>query len=194
MAIDFMVMAMSRYISGDFVTPAMRLAWERGIPYAIIGPQGKRELPPGLPFGGADAPAYRERIVEMVCDDLRSLPRPISSSLWDERSNKQPRFYRVDAGSYQSLLEFLSSRQDVSLFGLRKKPRPSHAAAALVLPCEFETPVELTTPLERTAGSAKRALQELTGKLPTAATSAAATLREAIEACLDVRLPMIVDY
>jgi hypothetical protein len=29
MAIDFMVMPMSRYISGDFITPGMRQAWER---------------------------------------------------------------------------------------------------------------------------------------------------------------------
>jgi hypothetical protein len=34
MAIDFMVMPMSRYISGDFVTAAMRWAWEQGVPYA----------------------------------------------------------------------------------------------------------------------------------------------------------------
>jgi hypothetical protein len=63
MAIDFMVMPMSRYISGDYITPAMRWAWEQGIPYAVHGPQGKRELPPNIPFGGADAPERRAQIV-----------------------------------------------------------------------------------------------------------------------------------
>jgi hypothetical protein len=56
-AIDFMVMPLSRYLSGDFITPAMRVAWDQGVPYTIVSPDGTRELPPGLPFGGADAPA-----------------------------------------------------------------------------------------------------------------------------------------
>jgi hypothetical protein len=65
MAIDFMVMPMSRYITGDFVTPTMRFAWSQGLPYAIVSPDGKREIPPGSPFGGGDAPERRSQVVEM---------------------------------------------------------------------------------------------------------------------------------
>ena len=50
MAIDFMVMPMSRYIIGDFVTLTMRFAWSQGLPYTIVSPGGKREVPPGSPF------------------------------------------------------------------------------------------------------------------------------------------------
>jgi hypothetical protein len=34
MAIEFLVMPLSRYLAGDFVTPAMRSAWQCGAPYA----------------------------------------------------------------------------------------------------------------------------------------------------------------
>ncbi|HEY0466374.1 MAG TPA: hypothetical protein VGC79_19325 [Polyangiaceae bacterium] len=46
MAIDFMVMPMSRYITGDFMAPTMCFAWSQGVPYTIVNPDGKRELPP----------------------------------------------------------------------------------------------------------------------------------------------------
>jgi hypothetical protein len=43
-AIDFMIMPISRYIAGDFITPIMRFCWEQGTPYFVFGPDGKREL------------------------------------------------------------------------------------------------------------------------------------------------------
>lgn len=105
MAIDFMVMPMSRYISGDFVTPAMQLAWDQGFSYSSFGPDGRRDLPPGLPFGGADAATERARIVAMVIEDLCALSPEITRDSWDERSLAQPRFHRVDPESYRALLE-----------------------------------------------------------------------------------------
>ena len=194
MAIDFMVMPISRYISGDFVTPAMRSSWEQGIPYFVLGPDGKRDLPPGLPFGGAGATEYRGRIVDMVLDDLRELPSQIARALWDERSAEEPRIQRVDADSYQALLEFFAGRNSRSLFGLRKTDKTAHCTSQVILPCDFQDPIPLTSPFERIAGSTTQALKELAScKFPDTARAAAGTLRDALEDSAELRLPLIVD-
>jgi hypothetical protein len=195
MAIDFMVMPMSRYISGDFTTPMMHAAWELGVPYVVIGPDGKREFPPGLPFGGVDATERRAQILDMVLDDLRMLPAEICDNLWDERSNAEPRFHRVDAASYQALLEHFAAQPSRSFFGFRKAAKTAHCSAPLLLPCDFESPLSLTSPFERVAGATNRALQELARtKCPAAAISAAETLRQALEDSVELRLPLIVDW
>src|SRR4029079_1472207 len=100
MAIDFMILPLSRYISGDFITPIMEHFWKQGVPYSIFGPDRQRQLPPGVPFGGADAPNRRTEILGMLAEDLSALPPPIPSQLWDERSNAPLAFHRVDPDSY----------------------------------------------------------------------------------------------
>ena len=188
MAIDFMVMPMSCYISGDFITPTMRWAWEQGIPYAVVEPDGKRELPKNSPFGGTEAAERRGQMVEMILEDLRGLPSEISQHLWDERSKTEHRFHRVDPGSYQALLEHFSANPP-------DETEVAHCIATLFLPCDLEGPLPLTTPLERIAGATNRALEELErSKYPAAAASAAETLRKALEDSAALRLPMIVDW
>ncbi len=183
MAIDFMVMPMSRYISGDFVTPVMRFAWAQDVPYAIVEPGGKRELPPGVPFGGPDSALRRAQFVEMVLEDLRTLPPEVSNNLWDERSDAEPCFHRVDPASYEALLTYFA------------RVSASHCTATLFLPCDFEEPVALVSPFERTAGAAGRALQELASSTcPPEAASAIEMLREALTDSLRLRLPLIVDW
>lgn len=195
MAIDFMVMPISRYISGDFVTPMMSASWEQGVPYFVVGPDGKHELPPGVPFGGPGAGEYRSRIVDMVLEDLRSLPSPISRALWEERSEAAPRFQRVDADSYQALLAFFAARPRRSFFGLRKAEKAAHCATSLFVPCDFEDPIPLTSPFERIAGSTTQALVELSrGGIPDPARTAAETLAAALKDSAEVRLPLIVDW
>src|SRR5262245_62031037 len=111
MAIDFMILPLSRYISGDYVTPIMRAAWEQGLSYTIIGPEGRHECPPGRPFGGPDAPERRAAIQGMLHDDLKTLPPALSGSLWDEQSEVEPRFHRVDPASFDALLTEAQSRK-----------------------------------------------------------------------------------
>lgn len=195
MAIDFMVMPLSRYISGDFVTPMMQTAWRQGLPYKLIGPDGVREFPPGLPFGGEDAPRRRLRIVETVLDDLRVLPRSIAAHLWDERSEAQARFHRVDAGSYHALVEYYAAHPGRAFLGLRTRPKVSHCTASLFLPCNFSEPVDMTSPFERTAAAASRAFAELSrAKYPAEARWAAETLSAALEDACRLRQPLIVDW
>jgi hypothetical protein len=194
MAIDFMVMPMSRYISGDFVTPAMRASWGQGIPYSIIGPDGPRELPPGLPFGGADAPRRRVQIVDMIVDDLKALPSDIAENPWNERSAAGPCFHRVDPESYKALLEHFAeplSRR----FGLLRAPKRAHSGASLFLPCDFESPFDMTSPFERLSGAVAGALRELEQRShPADAESAAETLRDGLRDAERLRLPLIVDW
>jgi hypothetical protein len=195
MAIDFMVMPMSRYISGDFVTPTMRLAWSQGLPYSIVRPDGRREIPPGSPFGGDDAPARRSQVVEMILDDLRTLPKEIATRLWDERSAAEPRFHRVDPKSYDALLTHFAAKPERSVWGFRKRGGASHCASPLLLPCEFKHPIGMVSPFERIAGAASGALDELaSSRFPPEAAYAAETLRHALTDSLELQLPVIVDW
>src|SRR4051794_11917337 len=110
MAIDFMVLPLSRYISGDFVTPAMQTAWSLGLPYSVISPEGRRDHPVGVAFGGPDASSRRSQILPMLMDDLRQLPSSIPTSSWDEESDANPVFHRVDPASYQALVSEAQTR------------------------------------------------------------------------------------
>ena len=158
MAVDFMVMPLSRYISGDFITPQMQFAWSQGIPYAILGPDGRRECPAGVPFGGPDAPARRQQIVAMLLDDLRGLSPAVAARLWDEGTAVEPRFHRVDPGSYEALLAEAKQigasevKFFLGLFKRRGSPSPgpgAHVGTTLLLPCEFAVPVMMQSPFQR---------------------------------------------
>ncbi|MCY0997415.1 hypothetical protein OWM54_09735 [Myxococcus sp. MISCRS1] len=196
MAIDFMVLPLSRYIVGDFITPAMRSAWASGVPYSIIGPEGARPLPEGLPFGGPDAPVRRARVIDMLVEDLRQLPVSTPDPLWDERSEAEPRFHRVDPASYEALLEE-ARRPGKSFLGFRKRGEGDrvHVAAMLFLPRDFEATFEMTTPLRRLTGSTPRALAALERMhWPDNAKAAVDSLRAALVDSRDHQVPMIVDW
>jgi hypothetical protein len=195
MAIDFMIMPISRYIAGDFVTPNMRLSWEQGVPYCIILPEGKREFPKDTPFGGPGAPEHRARILDMLAEDLRQLPAPIPNMLWDEKSDVEPRFHRVDPAGYGRLLDEFGKPR-TPFFGLFSKAvRVTHVRASLFLPCAFDAPFEMSSPMGRLTGSAVRALEELdASKWPQDAAGAASTLRDAMIHAIELKQPMIVDF
>ena len=182
MAIDFMVLPISRYISGDYITPMMRAAWQQGLAYAIIGPEGRRECPPNEPIGGADAPARRAALQSMLHEDLTALPPAVAAHLWDEASAAEPRFHRVDPASYQALLEAAAAQAP-------------HATATLFVPCPLEQAFTMSSPFDRVTGSVQAALFELRSlPWPAEADSARTTLTDALNDALALRLPMIVDW
>jgi hypothetical protein len=197
MAIDFMIMPLSRYLSGDFVTPTMTFAWQQGVAYSLFGPGSRRDIPKDTPFGGVDAPTNRARFVPMLLDDLKKLPSALGANLWDEASNADPIFHRVEPKSYVSLLEEAKTRETrPSLLGLmkRKTPGPAHIAAMVFLPDPFDVPFDMPVVFERLAGSAPVALRELEGGgWADAASSARDTLMAALRDAIRLRLPMIVD-
>lgn len=195
MAIDFMIMPISRYITGDFITPNMRFSWDQGIPYSILGPDGKKDFPKDTPFGGPGGPKHRAKIFDMLATDLGQLPTPIPDRLWDERSAVEPRFHRVDPAGYQVLLDE-AAKAKKSFLGLpRKAGTTTHLTASLFLPCAFDTPFGMSSPLERPTGSTVRALEELAAsQWPEGASNAVCTLREALTEATELKLPMIVDF
>jgi hypothetical protein len=162
MAIDFMIMPFSRYLSGDFITPAMTFAWAQGVPYAIVGPDGVRKIEKGSLLGGPDAAARRQAMIPMLSEDLDRLPSPISSKLWNEASSAEPRFHRVDPQSYGALCEEAASKRNGGLFGFLKSPsKAAHVTAAVFLPCEIDMPFPMPVIFERMAGSVPAALLAL---------------------------------
>ncbi len=197
MAIDFMIMPLSRYLSGDFVTPTMAFAWQQGLPYSLFGPDGRRDIPKDMPFGGADAPTSRARFVPMILDDLKKLPGTVGASLWDEASIADPTFHRVDPKSYESLIEEANTRvARPSFLGFlkRKTAGVTHIAASVFLPITFDVPFDMPVVFERVAGSAHVALRELeAGGWSDSTSSARDTLLDALRDAVRLRLPMIVD-
>lgn len=194
MAIDFFVMPFSRYVAGDFITPAMRLGWEAAGRYVIVGPEGTRELVKGEPFGGPDAARRRESILPMILEDLQALPVPLD---WDERSAAEPRFHRVDPTSYGALLEEAEHRRGrPSFLGFltRTQVTTPHLTATVFLPCAFDETLQMVSPFERVVGSIGVALRELdAGNWSDRTTSARETLKAALEDAQTLGLPMFVD-
>ena len=194
MAIDFMVMPLSRYVAGDFVTPAMQFSWDQSLSYRIIGPDGTRELPPNVPFGGTDAAANRERAVPLVLEDLRGI---FSSGLpWDERSAAAPRFHRVDPTSFMALLAHEEARTKPSLLTKIFRPRRDrlpHLFGTLFVPGELPEAIEIVSPISAIVASVAIARSSLDRSFPEAAESARETFRAALQDASDLGLPMIVD-
>jgi hypothetical protein len=200
MAIDFMVMPFSRYLSGDFVTPNMQWAWDQQIPYAVFLPDGKKECPPGVPFGGPEAPEHRRHCQSLLPADFAAFPAGAATPPWDEASAEAPRFHRVDPASFGALLEHaerLAATTTPRFFGLLAgAPRgPLHVLAGVFLPGDFPTPFLMQSPFEqRLTGSAVHALAELAGEdWPDAAHAARDTLKDALQDAIALTLPMIVD-
>lgn len=185
MAVDFMVMPLSRYLSGDFVTPAMRTAWDSGSRYTIVTPSGARDLPPGEPFGGPDALARWARFVPVVRADVQDA----AGGPWNEESQAEPCFHRPDARSYAALLEYCAAPPE----GLALQPR--HVGVSLFFPGDFLVPYKLDSPFpDRLIGSVPQALTELDQtSWPEAAQPAVATLRAALIDARRVHLPLVVD-
>jgi hypothetical protein len=190
-----MVMPVSRYLAGDFVTPMMAMSWKTGVAYRIAGPDDMREIPPNQPFGGPDAPAKRRQAIQTVIDALAPAFR--GTVPWDEASEATPRFERVDPRSFEAMCEHvvkLTRGSKLERFLRRPAdPGPAHLLGTLFVPAELRGAFELEAPMEGIMTSALEALRQLQRPFPEAAASACATLRTALTAARELNLPMIVD-
>lgn len=191
-----MVMPLSRYIAGDFITPVMRWSWDQGTPYQIIGPDGPRVMPPNVPYGGPHAPENWARFAPMIGEDFAARFPELP---WDERSPVEPRFHRVDPRSYGALLEHAqtSARPRSGLAKLlgRGRSRPpgvAHLAASIFLPTATDV-FMIDSPRVSVVGSAATALEALAADVPEEAASARETLCDALRDAVELRLPMVVD-
>jgi hypothetical protein len=204
MAIEFLVMPLSHYLAGDFVTPAMRNAWEEGTPYRCQSPEGPREMKKDVPWGGGAAPHRRGSLYAPLDGWLKNLPLPIPQNLWDEHSDLPPRFHRLDALAGLEAMAYTELRKQVAghkvtgrpLFGLdlpRGEGGAPHSGASLFLPCEFDPPFEMTAPLKKATGSAVLAARELEhARCPSYASRPREVLLAALRDALDLHLPLIL--
>jgi hypothetical protein len=195
MAVDLMVMPLSRYWSGDYVTPAMRFFWKQESPYVVFTPSGTKALPPGQPYGGTDAHVDRERLLERTIPGLFSkLARVTPDSPWDEHTSAEPCFYRPSNAGMAALM-------DAAVKLTRPKRRrwsravatpPYHLAlAAIHLPMHFPNPLD-------GAGLVFGSLFALEVVLtanawPPAAVDAVESFEAAISDAKRLSLPLVVD-
>lgn len=157
MAVDLLVMPISRYIAGDYITPMMQGAWDEGIPYSILGPNGAVELLPGIPFGGNNASERRREIAGMVADDLQPYIEDLGFG-WDEGSDAAPSFHRFSHDTYAAGQELLNAKKGVLGFG-RRAAIPE--LATLFLPQSFEGVFSMEEPLDVMFASAPETFEKL---------------------------------
>lgn len=189
MAIDLMVMPLSRYWAGDFITPVMQFAWDTGVRYSVFMPEGHRELPPGQPYGGETAPAERQALLATVLPNLFSDLQSLGVALdWDERDDGEIGFHRVDVTSLAALEDEAKGRVER---GQAKGVLPRHLVKATIfLPSPFEDPLRWG---DIVFGSLPALEAELGGLWPAAAIAAVSTFRVAIAQAQQKNLPLIVD-
>lgn len=191
MAVDLMALPLSRYWAGDYITPAMREAWRAGTPYAIVRPhQPLQQLPPDVPFGGPGACAERSRLLDVVGDLQGQL-----GITWDDSSNAEPEFFRVDQRSWSEFGRFaLKLDQTPGLFARLAGRRPvfAHLAhATIFLPGRLP---DLLAGEGFVMGSLPQAQAELgSTPWPSGAADAASTFRQAAAAARRLRFPLVVD-
>jgi hypothetical protein len=119
------------------------------------------------------------------------LPEPISSKLWDERSEVPPRIHRIDHISFGKLLELAPGKK--GLLGIGGKRPIAELNATLFFPQEFEGVLDLELPRQAQAASAPRLLAKLVAAtIPAEAEEANAVLGEALRDCIELGFPMII--
>ncbi|QDU83090.1 hypothetical protein Pla163_01860 [Planctomycetes bacterium Pla163] len=196
MAIDLMIMPLSRYFSGDYITPAMRQAWSVGASYKILTSEGARECPPDVPLGGLDATSKRHAALPELIESLRLLPFGIPDSLWDEASDVEPCFYRLELSSLEMLLEEAAEAlvAKPSFLGrlVGKKAAPSHfLSAEMFLPVPFSEHFALGNTLTGSVHTAKRELESHTWS--SGARPAYEHWIAALEDAIALNQPLVVD-
>lgn len=191
MAIDLMVMPLTQYWAGDYVTPAMRSVWESGVPYAIVRPgEPMQQLPAGVPFGGRDAASRSRELVEVV----RGLQAQLGCR-WQEEPRTDHWFNRVDSTAF-GVLRQAAEKRDRRPSGLSKlfgaKEAFLHLAhATIFVPCRLE---HLSSGDGFIVGSAPVAEAELAAqRWPSEATSAAEAILIGLGESRRRRLPLVID-
>lgn len=179
MAVDLMILPLSQYWSGNYVTPVMKDCWDRGISYTLVTPEGPRELPPGVPMGGQDAAAEQASLeIDVVQPLLHSLPEGFTA--WSEEP-VDLWFRRVDTSSLAAL--FTAAQQ---------QEQPNQLSSAVIfLPSEAALMFRALDIVFGSLGALRRQLEST--EWPVEAEPAVTALLEAVgEAQRRVR-PLVLD-
>jgi hypothetical protein len=192
-SVELFVMPLSRYRSGDFVSPAMRAAWSMGTLYRVPEAAGGGTRAADVPFGGPDAARRRQGLLAECQRFMLTLPEQIPDARWNESSDHRPAFHDVPVTAL-SELRSQARRLDKrpTLGGLVSKRRYSaHAAhAQIYLPVMFETLFERAGVRYGSVPVLVKELGQLAWSAP--ADAAARVLKRAALDASELRLPLIV--
>lgn len=195
MAVDLIVSSLSKYWSGDYITPVMMNAWEIGADYKVMTPQGVKTIPKGTPYGGEGAKDEHKGLVSFVNQIMEALPFEGSLGAWSEESEHFG-FYRVDPDAFGEIAKRSDKQftQKIGLIGRLKgrKGSVSHLARSLIfIPIEFETPFDLEGKVFASLQAAKRELDA--GDWSGISQESLQQIRDAFSEALSVKLPLVVD-
>ena len=106
MAVDLLVMPLSRYWSGSYITPEMRAAWAKNGTCQIARVDGADEtLKENTPIGGEDAYERWARLRDAIPTYLASLPYDVANEDWPESDPQEPFISSIPHPDYGAYLE-----------------------------------------------------------------------------------------
>lgn len=187
MAIDLMVMPLCRYVSGDFVTPMMRLSWDQGASYAIFRPDGSMdEFPQNTPYGGSQAPDLCKQIKPLFVQVAADLASSFGQPPWDEEADTEPLFFRPEKISYRALQGEAANQRNACVHFLN---------APIFVNLDMAQPIKIRLgECTWVLGSMPALKQELLrGNWSLDAQSAKVTVLNAILEAERIRFPLIID-
>ena len=195
MAVDLIVSALSKYWSGDYITPVMEAAWNLGADYKVALPTGIKSIPRGSLYGGEGAGEERKDLAAFVERIMEALLLEGGSRAWNERSDHFG-FYRVDPRSFGELVKRAGSQftKKTGLIGRLRGKRDSFshlASAPIFMPAKFESPLDLEG---KVFGSLVAAREELSsGDWSGISQEEIRPIIQAFEEAASQNLPLIVD-
>lgn len=193
MSIELLVLPLSRYLSGDYISPAMRAAWDLGSDYVRVSPnEPPLRIPAGQVLGGAAAAARRAEILPMVVDMQRNVTGRVDA--WDERVGGDTPGFILDPVAFEALSRDALATERTSIFkALMRTAQASHLGRG-----QFFLPHPFRHVLDQGGwmlASLPRARQELQDVMWSAdALPAVTVLTEAISLACKVRLPLVLDW
>lgn len=196
-AVELLVMPLSRYWSGDFVSEAMRTAWSLGSPYIAVTPGGQILRREGETFGGAGADAVRRDLLKGMQAVFETVPgAEHGRRLWNEDSDASITGSSMTHEAYGALIDIASSVLDAPVPWFKKlmgvQGTISHLAhATYFLPVHFDRPYERGGWRMGSLPQLRRELQTL--EVPTSLHEAHQAFVDAAAIAQKQRAPLIVD-
>lgn len=195
MAVDLIVSPLSKYWSGDYITPVMEYAWSIGVPYNVVTPSGTRTVLEGAVYGGEGAKSKREELVTFVETIMDTLPIEGAPGAWSERSDYFG-FYRVNPVVFGELTKSADKQftKKAGLFGrfTGNNGTVSHLGGAMTfLPIHFDSPFDLHGRVFASLPRAKRELDD--GDWKGIMDEGLKPIIDAFDDAIGRNLPLVVD-
>lgn len=199
MAVDLLVIPLSRYLAGDFVTPEMRAAWDRGEVARIETVAGETiECPKGTPLGGKEAKVQASKWREAMDRYRASLPHGIDAIEWNEDAAGAEVVETVDHNAWGALVTAARKKYErrggllTKLLSGRPKAASHVVNGVVFVDAAFARPFQKGEVIFASLPGALVELSDLEGLDALAGAAREAFQKAAVEA-REQALPLIVD-